>query len=193
MVSSFSSVLRRIAALVPHKCLEVPLVRQGTDYSCGTAAVEMILQYYGLDSQSSKLVKELDTDKSGTEIESIRKAFIDRGFKIFEKQMATIDDIRKCIDLDLPVVLTLQAWPDEPKPGWEEGFSNGHYVVAIGYGDDFLVFADPSSIRMDYLTQEDLMKRWHDVGKSPTEKVIQWMLVPHGKRPLHPDKIVPMK
>ena len=190
---TISSVLRRIAALVPHKCLEVPLVRQGKDYTCGAAAVEMVLQFYGFDSMSSDLMKELNTTKSGTEIEDIREAFRKRGFEITEKQGATVEDLKKNIDLEHPVILTLQAWPDDPQPGWESGYSNGHYVVAIGYGDEFIVFADPSSIRMDYLTNDNLMKRWHDVGKNPDEKVTQWMLVPFGKKPLHPDKIVPME
>lgn len=190
---SLSSFLRKIAALVPQKCLDVPLVRQGKDYTCGNAAVESVLLYYGLDAQEGDLIKEQKTDSQGTEIEYMRAAFKDRGFEVFEKQMGTIEEIKKFIDQDMPVVLTLQAWPDKPEPGWEAGYSNGHYVVAIGYGDEFIVFADPSSIRMAYLTFGDLMKRWHDVGKSPDEKVIQWMLVPSGKKPMHPDKIVPME
>ena len=176
------------------KCtiIDFPTLRQAFTYDCGSAAVQMVLQYYGINEREKDIMDNLHTKKSGTDPNMIIKYFNKKGFKV-KDGILTIKDLKEYVDKGTPVIIPLQAYPDKETNNWEEEYSNGHYVTVIGYTDDRIIFSDPASINETYLNNDDFMKRWHDMDNGK-EKLINYGIVPYGKKPQYnSNKIVPMK
>jgi len=166
------------------KIIDFPTLRQTWTYSCGASAVQVMLLYYGIDKREGQIIKKVDTTEEGTERENIIAYFKSFGFKVEEDQNYTIDDLKEFVDKNLPVMIALQAWVDDPVvDGWEKGWDNGHYVVVTGYTDSHIIFSDPSSVYDTYLTYEEFEERWHDVGKTPDDKLVHYAMIPYGKVP----------
>jgi predicted double-glycine peptidase len=168
-----------------YKChmMDLPTLRQSTLDTCGPVAVQLILEYHGIDARERDLDKALKVGPSGTSVENIVKYLKSEGFKVEAKEGSTIDEIKGLVDDGVPSIVDLQAWPDKPSKGWEDGWGEGHYAVAVGYTDKHVIFSDPSSIYDTYLTYEELDRRWHDTdGKI---KLDHYVIIPRGKRPVY--------
>ena len=76
----------------------------------------------------------------------------------------TDKDLIKYINKDIPVIVLLQAWRLKEDEEWIKSYNNGHYVVAIGYTKDKIIFEDPYSFTRNYLTFSELKQRWHAVN-----------------------------
>ena len=60
------------SALANENLIKIPLTRQATDYTCGAAAMQSMLGYYGEDLNESELAKILKTnDQEGTDYNEI--------------------------------------------------------------------------------------------------------------------------
>jgi uncharacterized protein YvpB len=77
-----------------------------------------------------------------------------------EKENMNVADLKRYIDNGIPIIMIVQAWPDETVD-WENEYDWGHYVVAIGYDDENIYFEDPASIIRTWLSYDELMMRWH--------------------------------
>src|SRR3989338_4435827 len=143
------------------KILDFPILRQTYDYDCGAKATEAVLGYYGLDIREEKIIKIAKTTKEGTPINGIKKVAKKYNLKCKAKEM-NIEEIKDCINKNIPVILLLQAWTEKKKPNWKEDWVDGHYVVVIGYDKKKMYFEDPSSILRTYLNLKELKDRWHD-------------------------------
>lgn len=177
-----------------YKCtlIEFPKLRQAFQYSCGASAAQMIMEFYGYDENEKAIMESLKTKESGTTIDPVVRYFKKKGFKV-EDGEGTVDDIKKWIDKCVPVILTIQAWGDEDKKSYK-GYKDGHYVVAVGYTDEHIVFSDPSSVYGAYLTYDELDKRWHDIDEDASDKIEHYMVVPHGKDPVYePYRVMPLE
>jgi len=165
------------------KVLKFPNRRQFSNYDCGVIVIQDVLAYYGIDVREDKLIEMLDTDKEGTDPDKIISIAKKYGLKVNDGK-ATIEKIKESIDRKYPVIVVLQAWSkdNEEKDDWEEEWGEGHYAVAIGYTDDKIIFEDPSSVKRVYLTNEDFMKRWHDVDKYGNE-FMNYAIIIWGKKP----------
>jgi len=173
------------------KLIDFPYLRQSYTYSCGASVVQSMLFYYGDDEREKELMYDLGTDKKGTWIKNIVKFFRNRGFKVEHGEGYSSKDIKKFIDKKTPVIVALQAWPKKQKKNWEEGYSEGHYVTAVGYTDKGIIFSDPSSIYATFLAYDDLDKRWHDIEED--KKIEHYALIPYGKLPKYKkEKIIKM-
>jgi uncharacterized protein YvpB len=80
----------------------------------------------------------------------------------------SIRGLKSSLDRDRPVIMMLQAWgatKANPWPSYRKAWSDGHWVVAIGYDDDGVFFEDPSlrTVR-GFMGFDELKVRWHDVG-----------------------------
>ena len=70
-----------------------------------------------------------------------------------------------------PVILLLQAWRDDDSLPYPSDFEDGHYVVAIGYDNDYIYFEDPWVIgSLTYMTKSDLLDRWHGNSAFPSDR-----------------------
>ncbi len=87
------------------------------------------------------------------------------GLKAAKMENMTIRHLMHFIDQHKPVICAMQAWEGE-EPDYSDNDS-GHYVVAIGYDDNYILFQDPSikNNRRGRLTHEEFVKRWHDIDK----------------------------
>lgn len=152
--------------------IELPDVRQETDYSCGASAFQAIAEMYGVGPEDESWYRDaLDSDENeGTSPNNIRELADQLGLHSIAKSGMTADELKAMLDKRIPVMLLIQAWGDPATYGKDD---NGHYVVAIGYTEDELIVEDPS-LRMTrgYIAWEDLDKRWHDVGEG--QKYDHW-------------------
>lgn len=160
-----------------------PEVRQTYEYDCGAKALQAVLQYYGIDLSEEKIMKIAGTNKKdGTSTAGILNVLKKNKLKHDAKQF-TLEEIKKYINKKIPVILDLQAWTSKKKVRWEKDWSDGHYVVAIGYDKEKIYFEDPYSIFRTYLTFKELDKRWHS-KKNKKKQFIHYGIAVYGKKPL---------
>jgi ABC-type bacteriocin/lantibiotic exporter with double-glycine peptidase domain len=165
------------------KVLDFPSIRQTYKWDCGANVVQSLLEYYGIDRREDNTIKSVGTDQSGTSVIQIQKAFKKFGLNVYAGEMM-VDDIKKYIDNKIPIIIPLQAWTNKKKVNWEENWTDGHYVVVIGYDQKKIYFEDPSSFNRTYLAYAELKKRWHDEGVDG-KKYINWGIAVYGKKPVY--------
>lgn len=153
------------------KVLNLADVRQATGYTCGVSALQTILFYYGIEYRENTLAEFAGSNPDeGTPPKGILKAVeqvnIEDGTKFTAeiKQNATIGDIEKLIDQEIPVIVDIQAWRDtDNQAEWKEDWVDGHYVVALGYDKNNLYFEDPLLINsVGSIPKTEFLERWHD-------------------------------
>lgn len=173
------------------KTITLPQLRQVYNYDCGANALQAILVYYGIEIREDRIIKSAGTVKNGTPIQGIIRTAEKYGLKTEAREM-NITDIKKHIDRKIPVILVLQAWAKKKKIDWEKDWLDGHYVVAIGYTKDKIIFEDPSSFERTYLKYDELEKRWHDIDLNG-KKYFHYGIAIFGKSPkFHAEKILHM-
>ena len=173
------------------KTITLPQLRQTYGYDCGATALQSILVYYGIEVREDHIIKSAGTSKDGTSIQGIIKVTNKYGLKTDSRQM-TIKDIKEYLLKSIPVILVLQAWTEKKKVNWEKDWIDGHYVVAIGFTKDKILFEDPSSFERTYLKYDELQKRWHDVDVDG-KKYFHHGIAIFGKKPqFNRDEVVHM-
>lgn len=149
--------------------LDFPRLRQSHNYDCGAIVTQAVLEYYGFDVREDKIMKMEKTNKNGTNPKKILNTL--KKYKLRPKiHQFTIGQVKKFISNGHPVILLVQAWTEKKKVDWEKDWSDGHYVVAIGYDKNKMYFEDPSSVLKTYLNFGELEKRWHDTDGSSRKK-----------------------
>ena len=167
------------------KLLPFPDNIQTYDYDCGAKALQSVLIYYGIEVREDALMKIVHTTKSGTNPQNIVAAAKKYKLEATASEM-NIFDVKGCIDREIPVILALQAWTRKKKIDWINDWQDGHYVVAIGYDSDRIIFADPASVQRTYLSYDESKKRWHDVDNRG-KKYDHLGIVIFGKKPKFKD------
>lgn len=158
--------LNKAIKLPGSKIIPLKSIRQPDGSTCGHTSLSMILQYYGIDKEVDdirKLVPKKEND-GGLCPESILAAAEELGLKAHKHYDLSFREIKSYLDDDTPLIIELQAWPETeiPDRDWKNEWKEGHYVVAIGYTSEHIIFADPSVSNKAFLTFEDLLPRWHD-------------------------------
>jgi len=142
--------------------LVFPDTRQATEFDCGAAVVQGVLRYYGTDCLGAELIRYLHTDEEGTRARNIIGYLLHHGLSVRAGQM-TIPELEYWIDRSIPVILDIQAWAEDAGTNYAATIEEGHYVVAIGYDEDFIYFEDPSLLSVKgKIPREELDARWHD-------------------------------
>jgi len=141
---------------------EFPNLRQTYNYDCGAQALQSVLAYYGIDIREGEIIRVAKTTKKyGTTSHNLALAIEHYGLK-YDMRERTIDEVKDLISQNVPVILSLQAWTEDPDVDWKNDWNDGHYAVAIGYDDKKIIFEDPSNFQRAYLSYEELEDRWHD-------------------------------
>jgi predicted double-glycine peptidase len=78
----------------------------------------------------------------------------------------SIEDLEKNIDRELPVLISVQI-KRQPYKDIKKIRSKGHFILAIGYDNKNIYFADPRFTFTTYLSKEELDDRWHDSDNYP--------------------------
>ncbi len=170
--------------------IRAPLVRQSTDFTCGVAALQSVLGYYGQDSRDDKLRKALRSrSRYGTHYQDILKLAVKLGFQAQAYENLTLAQLQGLIDNKTPPILVIQAWV-EGTPDWPNDWEDGHYVVAVGYDQDNIYFMDPATIgNYTYIPIPEFLDRWHDQDR-PRKKLYNFGIVIDGKPPAYdPEEI----
>lgn len=173
---------------VPTVLLEVPLVRQSTDYSCGVACTQSILRYSGYDfdvrednlaaalgassehgTRYEEIVELLNTKShygDAKNDEAVNRILAEAKFNL------TVDALCAYLDQGKPVICAIQAWAYLTADEYESEIDSGHYVIAIGYDDVNIYFMDPSTAgNYAYIPKDEFVARWHDVdGEDAVEQ-----------------------
>ncbi len=146
------------------KIIRVPLIRQSTDYTCGVAALQALLAYYGEDVREDVLAKALHANhKIGTRYKNIERYAEAHALSVHVQHDMTLAQLKSSIQSGHPVLCLIQAWA-EKKTDYKTDWNDGHYVVAVGFDDDKLLFMDPStSGHYAYIPFQEFEQRWHDV------------------------------
>jgi len=157
--------------------IKVPFVRQSKSYTCGVAASESVLGYYGEDNRESTLADTLQTsEQTGTSYMNIAKLGASKGYNVVvfdnEKQndsgiehkpIMDLKMLQSYLDKKIPVIVLIQAW-SEKKVDYAKDWDDGHYVVAIGYDNANVYFMDPATLgNYTYIPVREFMTRWHDI------------------------------
>ena len=175
--------------------IQVPMTHQATDYTCGVAALQSILYYYGKEFREDQLAEKLQADpKRGTQYPKILEFSRSLGFRVDVQTHMSLEDLKKRIDERKPVIALIQAWPDSPVD-WPTDWKDGHYAIALGYDADNIYFMDPSTLgHYTFIPIPEFLDRWHDVDDSTRLNHFGMMITmePAGKI-YNPDRIMRMR
>jgi predicted double-glycine peptidase len=143
--------------------LDFPSVRQSRDYTCGVAAFQAILEYYGISFREDQLEKLLGTTETdGTRPDQIVKLARHLGLQVIEMELMKIEDLAQCLRYGFPILVVFQSWCQKDCCQYAENDNNGHYAVIIGIDHQMIIFEDPSLVTRGYLPINQFIKRWHD-------------------------------
>jgi len=143
------------------KLLNFPSFKQTFKYDCGAKVTEAVLDYYGIDMLESEIMKLEGTNcKKGTDIEGVLNVLKQHGLDCKCEKMS-VEKVKEFIDLGVPVIMVVQAWTVKKTVDWEKDWSDGHYVIAIGYDESKFYFEDPYIILRTFLSFDELNERWH--------------------------------
>lgn len=155
-----------LLAKLPPTALRVPIVRQGTNYSCGAASLLAVMAYWRVyDGNEKDLYGLLETTpENGTEPDKIENGAQVFGLQAELRENMALQDLSAALARGWPVILDVQAWSDSNNAlPWRDRWDDGHYVVLVGMDARFAYLMDPSTAPgYAFVPIDELMDRWHD-------------------------------
>jgi predicted double-glycine peptidase len=191
--------LLTLTAPLPGNVVQVPVVRQRRGFSCGAAVTLAVLRYWSHEKyvgiEEDALYPALKTtDARGTEPEPMAALLKLNGLVAeYRCEEVTVGDLERAVDARQPPIIDLQAWQDGDRP-WRETWDSGHYVVMVGYDDQRLFFADPSTMTPHgyaFLPRGEFEERWHDLTGDHDEPARRMTIFAHGDRAWAPSAPLP--
>jgi predicted double-glycine peptidase len=166
--------------------IDLPNLRQTFNYDCGAKAMQIVMAYYGVDVREDELISHLSCHPEGTSITNMIKVAEEYGFQVEATTGTSLSDLKKYLEEGFPVIILLQAWAEKSmtRDDWRVDEKDGHYVIAIDYKDDRIIFEDPSSFHRTWLGLDELDVRWHDVDPKTHQKFDHFAMVMKGKQPV---------
>lgn len=163
---------------IPGRAIKVavPDIQQRTGYSCGAACLEAVAKYFGLAALEEEpyfvALTSMDP-RVGAHPSELLDAAEKLGLSSSSYEGMTYSELRAELDNKHPVLLTLQAYGKGSEAAdldYRKVWTEGHWVVAIGYDPTGVFFEDPSleAIR-GYLSYRELDQRWHDTIQHQVE------------------------
>ena len=149
------------------KLLDVPDVRQPSDYSSGPTSLQAVLSYYGMDINVDELINMTNsTPENGTNPENLAEAARKMGFNAEIKQNMTMKDLQGYLNQGTPVIVDVQAWKNNTTnvQSWTDEVEYGHYMVVIGIDNENVYLEDPAVLgSKGYISNLEFVERWHDL------------------------------
>lgn len=164
VIIAWNSMLLAAGAESPN-LLPLPDVRQSTPYSCGAAALQSVLAYWGIEIREDQLMELLGTDPEiGTPPRAIVTAAESMGLKAGLQEELSLEKLAVFMKEGIPVIVAAQAWREQSEGDWSEEWECGHYMVVIGIDQDNVYFEDPSLLgSRGFIPRDQFLERWHDV------------------------------
>jgi predicted double-glycine peptidase len=153
----------------PRPLLDVPDVRQSTGYTCGAAALQAVLAYWGTSEREDRLAARLhSTPEAGTHPADIVRVAREFGLTAELREGLDLADLDRALAGGTTVIVDLQAWRDHADAPWTETWDDGHYVVLLGMDRNALYFEDPSLLGVrGVIPRQEFVDRWHDYEGAP--------------------------
>ena len=156
----------------------MPDTRQSTEYSCGAAALQAVLGYWGRDIGEEDIMELLNTDpESGTYPDDIIRVANQMGLEAKYRENLTLADIETSLRDGVPIMVDCQAWRSvsEYNESWSDELGNGHWMVVIGLDKNNVYFEDPYILgSRGFMTRQEFLERWHNIrGLDDTDMVKQ--------------------
>lgn len=145
--------------------LNVPIVIQQYDYTCGAATTTAILQAYGYNVTEDEMMVELHSNEEvGTLISEIVAACIRRGLIANRYEMLTIEQLQEVVARNGIVIVAYQAYRYDSLP-WPVRWQDGHYSAVLGFDWSNVFLMDPSQDEGMYgsIPVYEFLQRWHDI------------------------------
>ncbi|HNW43052.1 MAG TPA: C39 family peptidase [Elusimicrobiales bacterium] len=160
------------APALPRNALPVPIVRQSSSYSCGSAALLAVLFYWQVyDGNESGLAQLTGTTPAaGTTPQGIIRGAQKFGLSASYRENVTAADLAAALARGETVIVDIQAWPDKPgELPWAKRREDGHYLVLTALDAKYAYFMDPSvGSGYTYIPLPELFERWHDYEELET-------------------------
>jgi predicted double-glycine peptidase len=180
-------------AAIPPLLSTVPDVRQSSGYTCGAAALQAVLAYWGTNEREDRLVARLhSTPEAGTHPLDIVRVARDFGLTAELREGLELADLEAALASRTTVIVDLQAWRSSADLPWTETWDDGHYMVLLGADRDNLYFEDPSLLgTRGTIPRSEFLDRWHDYEGDPPldptdRKYVHMAIFLRGSQPASP-------
>jgi uncharacterized protein len=150
----------------------IPDVRQSTGYTCGVAALQAVLAYWGISEREDRLAVRLrSTPENGTHPLDILRVAREFGLTAELREGLALTDLEAALGSGTTVIVDLQAWRARTDAPWTETWDDGHYMVLLAMDADALYFEDPSLLgARGVIPRAEFVDRWHDYeGDAPLD------------------------
>ena len=178
-----------LASLLPSYAA-VPDVRQSTGYTCGAAALQAVLAYWGTSEREDRLAARLhSTPEAGTHPDDIVRVAREFGLTAELREGLDLPDLESALSAGTSVIVDLQAWRENPDVPWTETWDDGHYMVLLSTDAENLYFEDPSLLGpRGVIPRAEFVDRWHDYEGDPPldptdRKYVRMAMFFRGSRP----------
>lgn len=147
-------------AAIAGELLDLPDLRQESDYDCGPAAVMAVCHFFGVGPEGRALYAEgLGTTKAGGTRPAAILDFLGRqGLVTTSAVGLEVEDLLRFFRAGQPVLVPFQA-------GGEGEATTGHWGVVIGVALGQVMLHDPAQGRR-MLAEDDFLARWHDADST---------------------------
>lgn len=133
-------------------CLDVPVVLQGTDYTCGCACLRAVLDYHGTEASEGELARLLGTSpETGTRPEALVQLARGFGLQTEARKGASLEDVAWALQHNAPCICAIQ------KNG------GGHWVVVCGIAAGQVQLMDPIDGPL-VVPADDFLAAWWDTA-----------------------------
>jgi len=168
----------------------MPDTRQSTEYSCGAAAMQAVLGYWGRDIGEEDIREMLNTNEEfGTYPDDIIRVANALGLQAEYKENRSMADLENYVAQGIPVIVDCQAWRSvsQYNESWADTWYNGHWLVVIGIDENNVTLEDPYILGdRGLMSREEFLARWHNVrglDETDTGKQIHMGIAVRGEQP----------
>jgi len=99
----------------------IPDVRQSTGYTCGAAALQAVLAYWGFEEREDRLAARLhSTPEAGTHPLDILRVAREFGLAAELREGLELSDLERALAEGTTVIVDLQAWRERADVPWTE-------------------------------------------------------------------------
>ncbi len=146
---------------------------------CGPAVLKMVLKYYGIEKSENALAKLADTSKNaGTDARAIMRVLKKFGIKSKIKNNANFSDIRKYLNMDIPIIVDWFTRGRKDYP--DSAVADGHYSIVVALDKKFIYLQDPEIGKIRKLAKADFLCVWFDYSgeflKFPKQMIIRQLI-----------------
>lgn len=132
-----------------HIPIDLPPSRQSEHFSCGATVIQMVSAYYGHDIRESDLIEQLGiSSNSGVKLSKIESVAKTVGLKT-HKEKLSYEEIIGTLKSKIPLVVAILR----------EEKNYHHFVLAVGYYADGIIFRDPAKFIYGYLPKEEFKQK----------------------------------